>query len=242
MKSLFRSLFIVLLCASASMAVAQDAEDIIKDYLKASGGEKEMAAITTIKMVGESTSPRGNAPMTIIKKAPNKNKMLISPMGTDMTMAYDGETAWMINPWAGGAAKILEGPEAKMVPQDEIENPFVNYVDKGHTVKLLGEEDVNDEAHYKVRLTKKSGDEIIYYFNADTGLPSQMKMLLTEGQAKGSILVTTFEDYKKIDGFMMPFTSDRIIDGVSTGKYVIAEIMINEEIPDSEFTFPEKKE
>ena len=243
MKSLFRSLFIMLLSASASLATAQDADDIIKDYLKASGGADKMAAITTMKMVGQSEGPRGKSGLTMIKKAPNKNKLLINAMGTEMTMAYDGETAWMINPWAGGGAPAkLEGDQAKSIPQDDIQDPFINYADKGHSVKFLGEEDVNDETHYKLRLTKKTGEEMIYYFNADTGLPSQMKMLLTEGQAKGSILVVTMDDYKKVDGFMMPQITDRCVDGNSMGKFVISEIMINKDIPDAEFAFPEEKE
>ena len=41
---------------------------------------------------------------------------------------------------------------------------------------------------------------------------------------------------------MMPHSTDRSVDGVSAGKYIIKEFMINEDIPDSEFTFPEEKE
>ena len=243
MKSLFRSLFITLLCASASMIAAQDVDDVIKDYFKAVGGADKMAAITTMKMVGASTSPQGTAPMTMIKKSPQKSKMVINVMGSEMIFAYDGETAWTSNPWQGGGVpKILEGPQAERFTKDEMEDPFLNYADKGHTVKFLGEEDVNDETHYKLRLTKKGGEEMVYYFNADSGLPTQMKMLITEGQAKGSIAVTSFSDYKKVGGLMMAHAIDTSVDGSSQSNFVITEMMINEDIPDTEFAFPEEKE
>jgi len=241
MKSLFKSLFILFLAGSATLATAQDADDIIKDYLKAVGGADKLSAITSMKMVGKASSPMGDSEMTMIKMAPNKNKMLINAAGTLMTMAYDGDIAWMINPWAGGAPTKLEGDQAKRVPQEEIEDPFLNYSDKGHTVKFLGEEDINDETHNKVRLTKKSGEEMVYYFNADSYLPTQMKMLLTEGQAKGSILVSTFGDYKEVDGVKLPHLSETTIDGNMLSKFVIEEITINLEIADSEFAFPEGK-
>jgi len=243
MKSICKSLFVLLLCASASLANGQDADDVIKSYLKAVGGADKMAAITTMKMVGESTSPQGTAPMTMIKKAPHKSKMVINVMGSEMIFAYDGETAWTSNPWQGGGVpKKLEGPQAERFAKDEMEDPFLNYAEKGHSVKLLGEEDVNDQTHFKVRLTKKGGDEMIYYFNADTGLPTQMKMLITDGQAKGSIAVTAFSDYKEVNGLMMAHTIDTSVDGNSQSNFVIKEMMINDDIPDSEFTFPEEKE
>jgi len=242
MKSLFRLICLLILSGTVSILGAQDVDDIINDYLKASGGAEEMAAITTIKMVGESTSARGTAPLVMMKKAPNKSKMLITAMGSQMTMAYDGKTSWMINPWAGGGApQKLEGEQAKGISKEDVQDPFINYAEKGHTVKLLGEEDINDETHHKVRLTKKTGEEMIFYFNADTGLPSQMKMLMTEGQAKGSIMVVTYEDYKKVNGLIMPHTIDRLLDGTSMGKCTVTEMEINEDIPDSVFSFPEEK-
>lgn len=243
MKSIFQSILLLLLCTSASMAFAQDADDIIKDYLKAVGGADKMAAITTMKMVGETTSPQGTAPMTIIKKAPQKSKMVINVMGSEMIFAYDGATAWSSNPWEGGGApKKIEGPQAERFTKEEMEDPFLNYAAKGHTVKFLGEEDVNDETHYKVRLTKKGGDEMVYYFNSDNGLPTQMKMLITEGQAKGSIAVTMFSEYKKVGDLMMAHSIETLVDGTSQSNFVVSEMKINEDIPDSEFTFPEEKE
>ena len=240
MKSLLKSTILLTLCLASTAIFAQDADKIIDNYIKAIGGAEKLSAITTMKMIGESEGPRGKSGLTMIQKAPNKNKMLINAMGTEMTMAFDGETAWMINPWAGGAPTKMEGDQAKMIPQDELENPFLNYADKGHTVKLLGEEDVDDETHYKVRLTTKDGKEMVYYFHAESSLPTQMKMLLTEGQAKGSILVVTMSDYKKVGDYTMPHITDRMIDGNSMGKFVISKIEVNEEIADSEFAFPDE--
>jgi len=243
MKSTLKFMLLTAAALFSTTAFAQDADDIVQDYLKALGGADNLSAMTSMKMVGESSSPQGSAPVTIIRQAPNKSKTLVSMMGSEMTFAYDGETAWMINPWVeGGKPTKLEGEQAQGMSEDKFENPFLNYADKGHTVKFLGEEDVNDEEHYKVRLTTKDGKEMIYSFNVETGLPTQMKMLATSGQAKGSIVMVTFEDYKEVDGIMMPHKRTESMDGNVVRTTVTSEITINEAFDDSLFAFPKDEE
>lgn len=227
----------------STSAIAQDADDIVNDYLKASGGADKLAAMTTMTMIGEATGPQGTAPSTRIMKAPNKSKMVINAMGSEMQFAYDGTTAWMVNPWVeGGKPTKLEGDDAKGISEEPFEDLFLNYAEKGHSVKFLGEEDIDDEEHYKVRLTTKDGKEMIYSFHMDTGLPTQMKMLMTEGQAKGSIMVIAFEDYKEVDGITKAHKVTTTIDGNVLRSFVMTELKINEEIDDSVFAFPEEKQ
>ncbi|MBT8221342.1 MAG: outer membrane lipoprotein-sorting protein [Bacteroidia bacterium] len=237
---MLRFLTLSLLFAFSATLSAQTADEVIDNYLEAIGGKEKLESLQSMKIVGESASQWGNSSMTVIQKAPNMLKRIINAAGSDMTFAYDGKTAWTINPWqSGGKPQKIEGERAKEFENQEMADPFLDYADKGHSIKLLGTEDVDDKECHKLRLKKSDGSEMIYYFDSETYHPLQMKMLMTEGQAKGSLMVTRFSDYKEIDGYLFAHATEQFIDGNSMFKFTIQSIEVNPDLKNEEFKFPE---
>ena len=236
-------LFIGCLLMTANMTFGQTADEVVDSYINAIGGKEKLESLESLKITGESTSQWGNSTMTMVQKSPNLLKRVINAAGSDMTFAYDGETAWMSNPWQGGGKPTkLEGEQASEMVNQEMADPFLNYADKGHSIKLLGQEDVDDVECHKLRLKKADGTEMIYYFDANTSLPVQMKMMLTSGRAKGSIMVVKYGEYNETEGYTFAHSTEQILDGNSMSKFVINKVEINPELADDEFSFPENQE
>jgi hypothetical protein len=82
----------------------------------------------------------------------------------------------------GGAAPTISRmkPEEITAQQYELdsEGPFpelVNTAAKGHTVQLIGTEKVSKVPCFKVKLTLKTGQNVTYYFDAQTFLVKQVE-------------------------------------------------------------------
>jgi outer membrane lipoprotein-sorting protein len=215
---------------------AQTAEKIIKQNIKKSGSKK-FAKIETIIMTGNLPTPQGDFPITIYNKRPNKSKSQLDIMGSEMIpSAFDGETAWMVNPFAGASSpqKLPDETTLLVAEQAEFEPLYINYKDRGYTITLDGTEDVKGKSCYKLKVEKAGGNPQYHFLDTET----YMLIKVNAKGADGSRADTFFSDYKKTDfGIMMPFTWE-ISSQMGPQQIVFSKITANEPIDDKEFAFP----
>src|SRR5205085_9270305 len=89
-------------------------------------------------------------------------------MGSTVSIVTDKE-GWFSNPRNGGAFEPLPSDRLKAAQSElDIRGALVDYAAKGSTVELLGKEKVGDKDAYKLKLTPKTGNEVIYYIDANT--------------------------------------------------------------------------
>jgi len=135
--------------------------------------------------------------------------------------------------------EVMPPDQAKdMEEQADFDGPLVDYKDKGHTVELLGKEQVEGADAYKLKVTLKSGDVRTIYLDAETYLEIKVESKRTvrgtevEGEA-------TMSDYKEVEGLMMPHVMEQGQKGSPMRqKLVIEKVEINPDIPDSLFAMP----
>jgi len=167
-------------------------------------------------------------------------------MGKKMVaQAYDGQTAWMLNPFMGETAQQLPGDQAKSVIEEaEFEDPFIDYKAKGHEVILEGSEDVQGIQCFKVRLVKNKGNADkestqYYYFDKEAFLPFMVKTSVASGPQSGQEIETYLSDYQDAgNGMIMPYSFEVKMGGQVVQAMVFEKITLNEDIPDDEFKFP----
>jgi outer membrane lipoprotein-sorting protein len=228
-----------ILCLTTPV-ISQTADDIIATYLKNSGGIEKLKALNSLKLSGKIPSPQGEFAFTVYKKAPDKVLTEIMFQGMRLVpQAYDGKTAWGINPLAGvNEPQELTGEMAKDVKEEAIfEDPFINYSAKGHAVSYLGKEKVNGTDCYKLSLIKnknndKDDDESVYYFDVEYGLP-----ILIKSTAEGQEIETYLSNYSEIDGYTMPLSLEIKMGGQTQQTINISKIEVNPQLSDDIFTF-----
>ncbi|HMQ91334.1 MAG TPA: outer membrane lipoprotein-sorting protein [Flavilitoribacter sp.] len=239
---MLKKLPILMVALTAAFSVsAQSLDEILNSYFENTGGLEKWRALETTRMTGKISMGPMEFAGVISSKKPNKQRVEVDVQGQKVVQAYDGTTAWWINPFA-------TGPEAQPVPdemaeemkKEEFENPFLDYEKKGSTVELLGEEAVEGTATFKVKLTKKNGDVQTYFFDKEYFVPIMMQASVSSGQAKGQITETYFSDYQEVDGYMMPFFLEVKIGGETTQKITIEKVEVNPPLEDAFFDFPKK--
>lgn len=226
---------------------AQTADEILNKYFENTGGLAKWKAIKSFKMDGKAPTPQGDFPITIYAKAPNKLKVVVSVQGQELVQgAYDGVTAWALNPFAGGTDPVkLDDEQAKEIKDQQVEDDFIDYAKKGHTVTLEGKEEVDGVQCYKVKLEKNKNNDKeditrIYYFDSENYVPVMYKSYILSGPQKGTEVQNFVSDYQETSGVMMPYFIEQKVNGQSMSKIVVEKISINDTIEDSVFAFPKK--
>lgn len=235
-KHIALSLFLAF-AATAYMS-AQDLEKILENHFKAIGQDK-LLKIETIEATGKAFSMGMETKLTMLNKRPNKIKVTIDFQGNQIIQAYDGETAWMINPMAGlpGPVELTGAEAAAFSESSDMDGQLWNYQEKGHQLELAGTEKIDDDDAYVLKLTKSTGNTDHYYLNKDSYLIMRVK---STSMMNGSEVNTesNLSDYRKVKGYMMPFATSQVIDGQMINSIIFEEVKVNEEIDDAVFTKP----
>src|SRR5882724_4771790 len=244
-----KSICFAALAAAAALTVAAQPtaelklDDIIKKSIEAQGGLEKMKAIKTMKVTGKMIIGGGQmeAPIVTYMKRPHNTRTEISIQGQQIVEAYDGTAKWSINPMMGSKdPQKAPDEETKAAADDSdlIEGPLVNYKDKGHTVELLGKEDVEGSMAYKIKVSLKSG-------NAQTIFLDEKSFLTVKVVSKVKRMGQEFEaetlpgNYKPVEGVMIPFSTDMKVNKQTGMQMVFEKVDVNVPVDDAMFTMPE---
>lgn len=189
------------------------ADRIIKKHVRALGGSK-LKSLEAMRATGHVEVQGMAVPFTLWRQRPNLSRMEMSFMGHEVIQAYDGKTAWWVNPLLG-ASEPTEMPEEfaqNMLRWTDFDGPLVDYKRKRHRVKYLGEERLDTGKAHKLRVTLRNGDVWHVYLDSETFLEVKRTYAQTY-QGRTSTVDTYFSDFIEVDGVTAP----RVIRGVGLG-------------------------
>ncbi len=207
------------------------AEKIIEKSLEATGGRSKLEAISDMRihMIMETQGMKIDAEM--IRKAPDKflMSMKMGEMLINKTL-FDGVAGK--NSGMQGE-QVLEGKELENLKIQAQLMPELDYKGNAYSIKLLSIEKTDNIDAYKLEITDPSGQVGYSYFNGITGL--KIREEKSEETPDGPLLqITTFDDYKDVDGILYPHKMT-IITGPQTISATIESVEINTGIDDSVF-------
>jgi predicted Zn-dependent peptidase len=211
------------------------AEDIVKKYGAAVGGEKAMSAIKDMKVVMEGNLQGQKLTLTDLKKAPNKTKQLVS-MGamTLQKMVYDGTKGYQE---AQGQKHDLEGDDLKNAAEQADLLADFHPEKYGITRKLLGIEAVNGKEAYKVEATQ-GDDKTIEFYEVATGYLVKKVETAKMPDGNSMSLATEMSDYQEIpgsNGVKIPYSLKIPLGPGMTMDTKVISAEVNKGIADTEF-------
>lgn len=243
-KTLFSLIVLTATLSTYAQTVANqgpNVDQILANYFANTGGLDKWKALTTTKMVGNMSMQGMEFPGTILAKTPNKQRVEVNVQGKQIVQAYDGETAWWINPFASGdEPQKMPAEYAEEMTKQEFESPFLNYKEKGNAVELLGKKTIEGAETFEVKLTKKNGDVEYHYFDTENFVTIMVKTPVNSGPMKGQESEMYFSDYQEVNGMMFPFFMESKMAGQTMQKITISAIEINGKYEDTLFAFPKK--
>jgi outer membrane lipoprotein-sorting protein len=237
--------FVLALGATALLAAplfAQTADELIDKNIKAQGGEK-LKAMKSVRMTGNMKMGPIEAPFTISKARPEKVRMEFTVQGMTGTQAYDGTTGWAVMPFMGKTdPEKLAGDQLDDIKETaDFDGPMVDYKAKGNKVESLGKVDVEGTPAYKLKITRKNGNEETVYLDADNFLEikSEGKRKIQGQEAETE---TTLGNYKEVDGVLFPTQIENHVKGREGAQTItINKIEVNPTIDAATFAMPAAK-
>lgn len=219
-------------------------DEIIAKHVETIGGEEAWKAVDSATMTASFNAGPMAAGVTMVFKRPNKFRMETEFQGMKIIQAFDGEKGWGVMPMMGSSEPELAGDEEvkNMESQADLEGPLVGYKEKGHTVELIGKEEVEGTEAYELKVTQKNGDVIHMFLDTEYCLVFRQKVRRTVQGTEVNVTVN-FSDYKEVGDVVMAHSIEQLPEGAPQGMVItVDKVELNTEVDDAQFTFPGKPE
>jgi outer membrane lipoprotein-sorting protein len=205
-RACFAVALIAAFVAVGGRAAAQSVDDIVAKHVEAKGGAA-WRATTTMRMTARVVTQDIELPMTMVWKRPNMMRQDMSFQGVAIVQAFDGASAWGVNPMMGSSDPApIPGPMAEALKdQADFEGALVDYKAKGSVVELVGTEAFEGRKVHHLKVTRKDKQVQHYYLDAETAL--EAKTVMEADMGSGPVMVETIlSDYQTVDGLPVPMT------------------------------------
>ena len=213
MKICVAGLLLALLPGSVLAASEPTAPELIGRNLAARGGTEALAAIRTLDFQGKYVGP-GDFQLTfheIRMRNPGGDLLRddLSIQGLTIVQAFDGRSAWKINPFQGRKdAERMSADEARAQADAAlVDGVLLASRRDGSTVSYLGREEFDGTLGYKLQVRQRDGDQYDILLDPD----SFLEIRATETrQIRGAASISEYEygDYEKIAGVYYPMAID----------------------------------
>ena len=204
------------------------ASEVMNSYINAIGGRDLLESVSSLVQKADVTIPAPFKPQATIKQmVPNKYSMKMEASMNGQTMklggmSFDGETGYN------------EGPQGRNTLYEKVINDlkavkgiFPELYYSEDEIELISINSIDFKDVYKVKVTE--GEKVSYkYYSIDSGL------LLSEDKEDDNNNITSqnYGDYRDVNGIKFPFYIDIPSQKLELN---ITEILINEELKDSDF-------
>ena len=224
-------------------AGAQTVDEIIAKNVQARGGLEKLRALKSLRITAKLSEGGFRAVYLQENKREDKVREETIIQGMAQVQAYDGHTAWQINPFGGRKdPELMSQDDSKPLVLDaDLEGPLVDYKQKGSKAELLGHDSVEGTDCYKIKLTLKNGDVRYYYLDADSFIEIKVE---TQTNVRGAMHYndTMLGDYEQVDGVYFPFALATGESGSELRmRLTVEKIETNVPIDDSQFSLPVTK-
>ena len=236
-KNLIISLVVAF--TAISFTSAQDLDKILDQHFETIG-QKKLLGVKSVQATGKAVMMGMENPFQMTSKRPDKIRVTVEFQGAEIIQAYDGETAWMINPMMGSADPMdVTGAEADgLIESGDMDGQLWNYKEKGHQLELLGTEEVDGSEAYVLKLTKKNGNIDHYYMETESYLILKIKSktIVNGSETEAEAILS---NYQEVDGYVMAFTIEQKYGGQTAMTIMMDEVKTNVDTDDSMFSKPE---
>ncbi len=241
-KSKIICLFI---CMSAFLCTSVDAQDddlegIVAKYFEMIGQDNRNK-IETAVATGTSLYFEQETSFRQIQKRPDKAYMeVLLADGQIIKQAYNGVSGWMLASWMNAVEPVeLVGPDLKTIKDmGNIDGDLYNWKEKGHKLILAGRQEVAGKPAYQLTLTKADGDIDEMYIDVNSYLLSKMIRKTSINNSEVEVEVY-YDDYRNIDGVLLPFKIEQRFNSQQGMEVNIKEIKFNIEVDDKIFDKPQ---
>jgi hypothetical protein len=223
---------------AAQEPAGQALDEIIAGNLAAKGGVERLRTVTAVRQTSRLTLVQTGTTANLVVSArrPNLLRQDLSVAGHSMVTAFDGSTAWAVNPLVFGSAepRVVTGPEAAMIQaQASFDSPFIDYQARGLIIEFVGVEELGGRRVHHLKLTFRDNQVQHCYLDADTLLEARIVIETPAGD-----FIQELSDYREVNGLMLPFSLKTLANGAAVAEIAVTGIEIDPPLDDAAFRMP----
>jgi hypothetical protein len=202
---------------------AQTSADIIEMNLKARGGKEKIQSLKNMVMECVSNRQGMEFPLKLTFAHKVGFRMDMQIMGMDCFTLVNSKAAYSFFPMRG-QAKPEAMPEAmhkSMLARLDLHGDFIDYEAKGISYAVMPEEKVDEKLCYVLLSKNKEGKEKTIFISKESKLVVK-EITKAEVEGEEREFVSTYSDFKLVDGFLLPTTLSSPMNGdMTVTKYSI---------------------
>lgn len=214
---------------------------LIEKMIKAQGGRKAIESIKDTTVIGSMilTQMGMEGSVTVYQKEPNMMRLDVEVMGTTITQAYDGETAWFINPQTGMTEEMPE-LQAESLKRDALGYENLLAPEKhGITYTHKGTEKIDEKDYHVLVQTHADGWEATLWVDVQTNLTHKTKAKSINQMGVEVEAETFTTDYQEVNGIMVSHSMTTLQDEEEFMAFTLTEVNFNSGLEDSFFKMEE---
>lgn len=180
------------------------AREVIDRYVEAIGGAEALRQPKSLQMTGEFTVPAAGleGKLEIRSMPPDLMLVEVEIPGLGLTReGFDGEVAWSIDPMQG--PRLKQGAELEQAAYQADFYAALHEEERYESMETVGRVEFDGRECYKLELVTANGDEMVEYYDIETGLHvgTEMQVETPMGPAK---VVQTMGDYEAFGDLRFP--------------------------------------
>ncbi|MBM3415678.1 MAG: outer membrane lipoprotein-sorting protein [Bacteroidetes bacterium] len=227
-----RILFAFLFIAAATAVFGQTADEIINKHIEAIGGAEAWKKVNSVKMEGTIQVQGAELAVTITVLNGKGARQDLSIMGMTGYQIVTPAEGWNYMPFQGQTTPEAMTAEDLAESQDDLDaqGNLIDYAAKGHTVELLGKDDVEGTECYKLKITKKGGKSETIYVDPKSHLILR-SVEIRKANGQEIEVATNYSNYEKLpEGIIVPKSMT-----LPFGELILSKITINGDVDETAF-------
>jgi len=217
----------------------------MKGKMQAGGNKRPTIPVPGTKVGPEVKSNRPvdqvELPFTMELERGRKQRVEIQFNGQTAVQVYNGSQGWKLRPFLNRheVEKYTADELKQASSQSDLDGLLIDYAAKGTKVELTGVEQVEGRNTYNLKVTDKNGNIRHDWVDAQTFLEIKVEGNPRRLDGKYHPVATFLRDYRAVNGLMMPYLMETVVEGVKdTEKIKIEEIVSNPKLDASQFAMP----
>ncbi len=215
----------------AKLPKAPTADQLFAHQIALAGGEEKVLTVRNLVTKGAMERPAEGVTMPIVtvQAAPDRMHQTASLAGLGQFVeAFDGTTAWSLNPITGPAIK--EGAELEQTRRLADIHAVLHYEELYPTRTLVGPVAIEGVPCWQVDATTADGQPRTFYFNRDNGyLRAESLEFVSEMGPVPTLIL--HEAYTRYDGFPV---STLQVTRMGNIEVIVRTVDVQYNVPDSE--------
>jgi hypothetical protein len=220
---------------------ADRAAEIARIHIEAVGGSKRIEALKSLRATGHVMVTGKQLRFSMLAARPSSIRLETEQGGRTLVQGYDGvEPPWEFDTgtWPPKYREMNVSTARTFAADADFDDPLIGGGARGYTLEFAGEMMVDGKKMLRVLVTRKLADTFSVLVDDETFF---IVMRVEHRESAGGRrvqLVTHYEDYRPVEGVLLPHSITLAIDGKATQQTKIARIEPNPKWEEGAFTRP----